>query len=84
MKTYRILRKHGNTPKSWHDKFLFEITSEPKSITLFKKNKLTTLSQFSNLTEADKKRITPALLKDILNYIKKVNLVLNKLKTKNI
>ena len=68
MKTYRILRKHGNTPKSWHDKFLFEITSEPKSITLFKKNKLTTLSQFSNLTEADKKRITPALLKDILNY----------------
>ena len=55
MKTYRILRKHGNTPKSWHDKFLFEITSEPKSITLFKKNKLTTLSQFSNLTEADKK-----------------------------
>jgi hypothetical protein len=38
MKTYRILRKHGNTPKSWHDKFLFEITSEPKSITLFKKN----------------------------------------------
>ena len=23
---------------------------------------------FSNLTEADKKRITPALLKDILNY----------------
>ena len=41
MKTYRILRKHGNTPKSWQHKFLFEITSETKSITLFKKNYLT-------------------------------------------
>lgn len=68
MKTYFILKKNGITLDDWHDKFIFEILPMRKADLLWKKHKVNTVSQFSDLTGQQLKEIfsdIPALAKTL-------------------
>lgn len=66
MKVYYILKKKGISLDDWHDKFFFEIMPMQKANLLWKKYNVSIVSQFSELTEQQRKEIIsdiPALSK---------------------
>ena len=68
MKAYFIFKKHGITLNDWHDKFIFEVLPMRKADLLWKKHNVSTVSQFSDLTEQQLKEIIsdiPALSKTL-------------------
>ena len=74
MKIYFILKKKGITLDDWHDRFLFEILPMQKANLLWKKYNVSTVSQFSDLTEQQRKEIAsgiPALSKILDTFLSK-------------
>lgn len=74
MKAYFILKKNGITFDDWQDKFVFEILPMRKADLLWKKYKLSTVSQFSDLTEQQLREIIsdmPALSKTLDSFLSK-------------
>ena len=67
-KAYFILKRNGIALDDWHDKFIFEILPIRKADLLWKKYKVSTVSQFSDLTGQQLKEIIsdiPALAKTL-------------------
>lgn len=74
MKVYFILKKKGITLDDWHDRFLFEVLPMQKANLLWKKYNVSTVSQFSDLTEQQRKEIAsdiPALSKILDTFLSK-------------
>lgn len=72
MKAYFIFKKNGITLDDWHDKFIFEILPMRKADLLWKKHKVSTVSQFFDLTEQQLKEIIsgfPALSKTLDTFL---------------
>ena len=68
MKAYFIFKKNGITLDDWDDKYIFEILPMRKADLLWKKHNVSTVSQFSDLTEQQLKEIIsdiPALSKTL-------------------
>lgn len=53
-----VLSVQGISLDDWHDRFLFEILPMQKDNLLWKKYDVSTVSQFSDLTELQRKEIT--------------------------
>lgn len=51
MQTYFILKENGIVFENWHDKFIFEILPEKNATLLWKKHKISMLSQMPNCNE---------------------------------
>ena len=74
MKVYFILKKKGITLDDWSDKFIFEILPKRKAHLLWNEHKISSISQFSNFTEQQLKKVItefPALSKSLNIYLSK-------------
>lgn len=72
MKVYFILKKRGILLADWQDRFLFEILPMQKTNLLWKKYNVSTVSQFSDLAEQQRKEIVsdiPALSKTLAMFL---------------
>ncbi len=66
------IEEKGITLDDWHDRFLFEVLPMQKANLLWKKYNVSTVSQFSDLTEQQRKEIAsgiPALSKILDTFL---------------
>ncbi len=61
MKTYYSLRKNGVTLCGWNDQYLFEILPQYKSVQLFKQYGIIAVSQLSDCSEQQLKKISDSV-----------------------